>query len=191
MASVTGNRTHIGFDFFFDPAALRLPETALQIVDNPFKLRHIGSATIFVAAFQFDLLTLGPIEQNINHFWRKFLNRRIQGKMIVLCQRMHIHRGNGAALHCPAAALYPALVDGQGFIRQHQVRVDLHKDPQSGTFGAGPIRVIKGEHPGGQLFDTCAVLWASVVLTEGIIFFRCADDHNSPSQGGRCFNRIR
>ena len=94
---------------------------------------------------------------------------------------MHVHGGNGATFHCPSTALEPALVDGQVFIRQDQIRVNLHKDTQAGTLRTCAVGIIKREHPRRQFFNTGAMFRTSIVLAEGIIFFWRTNYDNSTS----------
>ena len=104
MAAVAGHGVHIRFDFFFDPVGLGFAETAFQISNDTFKGGFVHSVAVFAAARHFDLFPFGTIKQDIDDIVGQLVHRYIQRKAIVLGQRFHIHGGNGAAFHGPAAA---------------------------------------------------------------------------------------
>ena len=109
----------------------------------------------------------------------------------MLGQALHIHGGDGAALHGPAAGLQAALLNGKPLVGDDQVRVDLHEHPQAGALFAGAKGVVEGEHPGGQLLHGHAVLRAGVVLGEGdVLPVNDIDDHNAPGKPRGRFNGV-
>ncbi len=109
----------------------------------------------------------------------------------MLAEALHIHGGNGAALHGPAAGLQPAFADGEAFVWDDVLGVNAHEHPQARALFAGPERVVEGEHPGGQLVHADAVLWAGVVLGEcDVLSVNHIDNHNAPSEPGRHLNGV-
>ncbi len=191
-AGVAGDGAHIRFDFLFDPVALGIAETPFQIVDDPFELRFIMAVAVFAGPFQLDLLPLRPVQDDIENFGRKLAHRGIQGKMIVLRQPLQVHGGDAAPFHGPSARLEPALVDGKALVRQDQVRVDLHENPEAGAFGTCAVGVVEREHARRQFFDAGPVLRAGVILGKGdVLAVHHADDDKAARKPGGRFDRIR
>ncbi len=187
MAGIAGNRAHIGFDFLFDPVALRFTETPLKIIDDSLKFGFIDPASVFVAALNLYLFALRAIKEDIDNFRRKLSKRRVERKMIVFGQRRHVHRGDRAAFHRPSAGFQAALADGKGLVRNNQVGVNFHKDTESRTFGTRAERIVKGKHARSKLLHADAVLRAGVVLGKGDIVppGDINHDNSAGKRGGR------
>ena len=187
MALVAGDRAHIGLDLLLDPGGRGLPEAALQVVDDPLKGRCVAAGAVLALPPQPDLLSLGAVEEDVDDLLRQLPQGGVQGEVVVLGKALHVHGGNGAALHGPAAGLQPPFVDGQPFVRDDELRVNLHKHPQAGALFAGAEGVVEGEHPGGQLLHADAVLRAGVVLGEGDVLpvDDVDDDHPAGEARGR------
>jgi len=188
VAFVARDGAHVGFDFFLDPAALRIAEAALEVIDDALEVGLIFSVAVFARALQLDFLPFGTVQENIDDLRRELTQRRIERKAVMLCKTVHIHCGYAAALHRPAAALQAALADGQALVRDDQIRIDLHEHAETGALGARARRVIEGEHAGRQLLDARPMLGAGVVLRKEQVFpIHHADDHQAVGQRGRGF----
>ena len=88
--------------------------------------------------------------------------------MIPCSQRVKVHPGDGIASHvAPAAGLNGALQDGQGAVRDDEVRIHLELEAQTGTGRAGAVGVVEGEHARAELRHGDPAVLAGVVQREG------------------------
>jgi len=163
-----GHLRHMGLQLLLHPVALRFPVAALQIIENPLKIGVVFTLTVLHLAHHTDFLTFGAVQQDIDNFRRQLAHRRIQGKAVMRRQRLVIHLGNGAAIGvAPAARLNRTAADGQTLVRNNQIRIHRHKNPQPCALRTGPEGIVEGKHPRGQLFNTHAVLRTGIVLGKG------------------------
>ena len=111
--------------------------------------------------------------------------------MVVLRKSLHIHSGNSAALHSPAAALKTTLCDGKRGIRNNQVGVYLHKHAKTCTLWTGAGRIIEREHSWGELTDAYTVLRAGIAHGESdILTVDDIDDNKAVGKTCSGLNRV-
>ena len=166
FAGVAGDLAHVRFDLLLDPAALRITETAFQVVDNPLKFGFVMALPVGCAAVELDFLALRSVEQDIYDLVGQVGDGGVEREFVVLRQAVEVHRSDGIALHSPAAALETALIDGQPAVREDLLRIDLHEYAEPGAFGTRAVGVVEREHTRGELLDADAVLGAGVILRE-------------------------
>ena len=191
VAGVARHGAHVRLDLLLDPRGGRVAEAALEVVDDALELRLVGAAAVLAPAAHRDLLALRAVQQNVDDLRRQLADRRIERKVVVLGERVHVHRGDRAALHRPAAALEAALADREPVIRDDQRRVDAHENAEARALRAGARGVVEREHARRKLFDADAVLRARVVLRkQDVLAVDDVDDHNAARKTRRRLERI-
>ena len=80
-------------------------EAALQVVDDALEGGHVAAGAVHAVPAELDLLPLGAVEEDVDDFGRQLADGGVQGEVVVLGEALHVHGGDGAALHGPAAGL--------------------------------------------------------------------------------------
>ena len=114
--------------------------------------------------------------------------------MIFLCQGFKIHPEDGIRPGTlPAAGLNGTVKNRFCLIRDHQIRICHQPEAETCTAGAGAAGIVEGEHPGLQLCQADAAVFAGIVLREIQFLFRGGqfNGHKAPGMGAGCFNGIR
>ena len=146
VAVGAGHGAHDLGDLVPDVAGLGLPEPPLQVVDDALKFGVVAAGAVLLFPDHVDALPLGAVEEGVQLLFGQVLHRGVQGKAVMLCQRLVIHLGDGAAFpDVPAAGLDGALPDGEVLIGNHHVGVHLHERPQPRTGGAGAHGIVEGK----------------------------------------------
>ena len=166
-----------------NPVGLCLPETAFQVVDNPFKFGVIGTGAVLFLTDHMDSLTIGAVEDRVLLGTGQLFPGGIQREAVMFAKCFIIHLGNRPRIaDIPSRRLDRAAFDGQRLIRDNQCRVNLHKGSETSTFRAGTLRVVERKHPRLQLPDRNPMLRASIRLGKGDILPRHIGDHQPVRQ---------
>ena len=145
----TGRGCHALFQFFAGSIGLGFLVTAGNIVQNafPWLLQHAHTVATVVGHTQ--LLAFCAVKDDIHHITGKAADRRGQGEMILLCQRLKIHPEDGICSGAaPAGSLNGTIKDGKALIRNDQVLIRHQLEAQTGTAGASAGGIVEGEHSG-------------------------------------------
>ena len=183
MAVGTKDTGHNLCDFLPNPAGLGFPETAFEVVDNTFKFGVIGTGTVFFLANHVDTFAVCTVQNRVFLRTSEFFPGCIQRKAVMLGKCLIIHLGNRSRIaDIPAGSLDCAASDGEFLIRDDHCRVDFHKRSQTGTLGAGTLRVIEREHSRFQFADRNAMFRAGIRLRKGDILSCHVSNHQPISQ---------
>ncbi|MPM10219.1 hypothetical protein SDC9_56547 [bioreactor metagenome] len=188
-----GMLAHAVFQFPAHGVRLGLTVPSLQIVADPFKGLMENPLPTGLVVVQSQFFALGAVEDHVNHLFGQFSHGGGQAKMIPPGEGVEIHPRDAVALDVvPAGGGDGAVQDGEGGIGYHQVRVHLELAAEPCTGGAGSVRVVEGEHPGGELLDGDPAVLAGVVLGEEnvpVLSHHVDDDDAARERSGR-FHRI-
>ena len=113
--------------------------------------------------------------------------------MEALCQRVKIHFGNGVILDvAPAAGLNRSVQNGQGAVRDNQIRVHLELKAETRTVRAGAVGIVEGEHPRAELRHGDSAVLTGIIQRERKLLLGIHPlNHRKPSAVRGCsFNRV-
>ena len=188
LALGAGALAHALLDLPLHGVRLGFPVAALQVVDNALEGLVQGALAPGLVVVQGELLPLGAVQDDIHHLIRQLLHRVAELEAVLFGQGVEVHPGDAVGLDVvPARGGDGPLQNGQGTVWEDALRVDLHLAAQPGAGGTGPVGVVEGEHPGGELLNGYPAVLAGVVLGKGdipLIVPQHVDDHDAAGQGG-------
>ena len=113
-------------------------------------------------------MAFGSVEQNVLDLLWVVLKGRVQIEMVLLAQGVQNRPGKAPLVRAglPAQHHNSPLADGQGLVRNHQIRVKLHLVAQAKALRAGAEGVVEGKASGLHLVDADAAVRAGKALAE-------------------------
>ena len=140
------------------------------------------------------LLPPGAVEDHIHYLRGQVLHRGVQLEAVLFGQGVKVHPGDAVGLDvAPAGGGDGPLQNGQLLVGNDEIRVYLQLAAQAGTGGTGPVWVVEGEHPGGELLNGHAAVLAGVVLGEQDVpvLPHHIDHHQAAGQVGGDLHAVR
>ncbi len=116
---------------------------------------------------QLEFNAVRTVQYRVYRFFRQVFYRGVERYSVVLGNALEVHHSDRAFVGSrPAHGLYRPLPYGQVLVGDYKVGVYLAEHAQSGTFGAGPERIVERKHSGGKLVNGNPVLGTGVILGE-------------------------
>ena len=138
-------------------------------------------------------MSLRAVDQNIVDLLRIILKWSVQIKVIFFAQSFQNCPGEAAFIRTglPPEGRDRPLVDGQAFVRNHQILVKFHLVSQSKTIRTGPEGVIEGKAPGLHLVDADPTIRTGEILAEiGDGSIQMIHHHQTASQREGCLDGV-
>ena len=179
----------------FGGVALRFGGASLRGGNDAFKRRGEG-VRIAVGARVVDVQRLAPaaVENHIQRFFGKPVQRRIHRKAVFLAQRLKEHARLRAGLKvAPSHDVEGVFVQALAPVRHNQVGIDLLQHAQPRARRARAERAVEGKRARRKLFHGDAALRAGEVLGKEHFALARPDirDDDAAGEGERRFQRIR
>ena len=187
MAGGAGALAHAVLQLLAHGVGLGLLVPPLQVVADALKGLVKGTLAPGLVIVEGKLLPLGAVEDHIQHLFGQVLHRGVQLEAVLLGQGVKVHAGDAVGLDViPPRGGDSPLQNGQVLVGNHQIGVHLQLAAQAGTGGTGAEGVVEGEHPGGELLNGHAAVFAGVVLGEEDVpvLPHHVDDHQASRQVG-------
>ncbi len=148
-AGLAGLLAHEFLQPVLDAVARGLDVATLKLGQDAWEGRLVFKVARALGVVVAYLDSLVPaVEYHLHDLLGELAEGRVQAEAVMLGQGVEAGAVPSGVRVVGYAA---ALVEGQAFVRYHQVRVELQVNAQAGTGGAGAVRRIEAEKPGLQL----------------------------------------
>ena len=188
LAGGTGIHPHVLFDFAPDIARIGLLVAALQVRNHPFERPVVKlAATVFVV-IKPDRLRAGAVEEKL-----LMLRGQLSKRGPKVEAEMGRQRFEHLVVEHRASALPGAdrpLAQGELFVRNHQVGIDVEGRPKTVACRTGAMRGVERKNTGLHLRITDAAIDAGQVLRKKDLFFLFKNNDDPLPHFRRQFQRV-
>ena len=188
----TGLLAHVFLIGFLHVVGGRFLIPPLHGGNDALKARLVDLFAVCGSVGDGDPLIPCAVENGMHRLVGKLADRRIHGKPVFSSQRFHEGAGHAVAVRAAKAhGMQRALAQGQRFIRENDVRGDLHQIAQTRAVRARAEGAVEGKHAGTQFLDGNAAVRAGVVHGEHqFTLVEQVHDHQTARALCGRFNRV-
>ena len=145
---------HAGFDLRPHSGALGLAVAPFQVRDNSLEFSFDDAVAVRLFIAQLQRLALRPVEDRVDCLRRKGLDGVGELEMVLLRHRVEVHLGDAVRLDVsPARGVDAAVFDAELAVGHDELGINQHLNPEARAGRAGPVGVVEGKQPRGDLFQ--------------------------------------
>ena len=196
FAGRANRRRHVLLDLFLNVVARRFTIAPLQVVDDALERGAVLPRLAAARRVGKVLLAIGSIEDDVEHFVGKLLDRRRRLHAIgaqhafELLHVIRIHRRIPSAAQVAAPRHDRALGDGLAAIGNHFPRIDLDLLAETAARRARSVGGVKGKEPRRKLLEREPAIDAGEGFAEREFFITDERRHDAAGKAQRRLDRI-